>query len=520
MSLEGTARPYNRFHIRILFIILALAIPSFMFAGLLNIYLGADLHDYVPTNRDGIDYWHEILTFSEHGFSGGQYSVNDVPAKASFTHFGAHGPIVPMIYGTFAYMAGWEYYTMPILNLVFITIAIGVFIFWVRPDIVQSALLCLMILIYWPIHILIPFSCPESLYQSMAIVMAAAFHHHFNVREKATYRYKVLFFLLVGLASLARPLWSFLFLPYFLLCIKDHNIKSVSKSLLWSGLLVAAFFAIYQFLTAPYPYVFYSRLLNPPEGSPWESLDKTEMLIWHLRVNINRLAGLDSQDNTLEVMMRYQTIVIVIYFITLTIIGTYGRFKKFTEAVHGKSERIEAAFHISNIGILMVFIVLIYEMNGITDFRLYAPPLLLSLLLLLTQRRYLFLGVLLISLILLTPAFGTMYKKLNSEKFTYDKRMISNFTNDIASHLHYMNHHNRWCNTILIKNDNYKPYLVGLPPGIGFSFTNNWENANFKSKYILMEEVEFASSSIHGKAKLFRSSIFGNLYLNNTTRCD
>ena len=120
MSLEGTARPYNRFHIRILFIILALAIPSFMFAGLLNIYLGADLHDYVPTNRDGIDYWHEILTFSEHGFSGGQYSVNDVPAKASFTHFGAHGPIVPMIYGTFAYMAGWEYYTMPILNLVFI----------------------------------------------------------------------------------------------------------------------------------------------------------------------------------------------------------------------------------------------------------------------------------------------------------------------------------------------------------------------------------------------------------------
>jgi hypothetical protein len=55
-------------------------------------FFGKSIFTFVPNSSDEIIYWREIKTFTDHGFSGGQYSTNEMPAGFAASPFGSHGP--------------------------------------------------------------------------------------------------------------------------------------------------------------------------------------------------------------------------------------------------------------------------------------------------------------------------------------------------------------------------------------------------------------------------------------------
>jgi hypothetical protein len=155
--------------------IIAILIPILINLAIPYVLFKSTFFDIVPVWSDEVMYWHETLTFSQASFNGGYYTVEEVPAPASFTHFYFHGPTFKMFFGVLALVFGWHAWSGILFNIILFTIALTVFVFLIKPDFKLSAALGLLFLTFWPTLFYFPTIMQQILHQTFAVLLAVLF---------------------------------------------------------------------------------------------------------------------------------------------------------------------------------------------------------------------------------------------------------------------------------------------------------------------------------------------------------
>src|SRR5262249_40321423 len=88
---------------------------------------GLSLDEYAPETNDEIGYYLQTKAFVHKSLTGGYFTLCEKPAPATFSHFGVHGPLFPILYGLVGKTFGWELYSGPLFNCGFLTVAIAIF---------------------------------------------------------------------------------------------------------------------------------------------------------------------------------------------------------------------------------------------------------------------------------------------------------------------------------------------------------------------------------------------------------
>ncbi len=512
-------------YLRAILILAALAVPVSLSSFLVQHHFDAHYDQFAPEGladlngdypllwSDELQYWHEILTFSTHGLSGGYYTFNEKVPPVGLFHFGPHGPVFPMVYGTLGHLFGWHYYSAPLFNTVFLTGAIAIFIFLIRPDIKQSLWIFVLLSCFWPMLLFIPSGMQESLHQSLAIVLAGL--SFTLMREDPAWKiYGPVLVVLLSIAALLRPTWSLLLLPLLFLIGNTTSFRRLIILSCIASAISAAVFLIYVRISAPYPYNFLSSLKRELAISLFGGL---KAIFTHFVSNAASLFRLD-EKNALVLLQRYQIVLLLVVCVYSWFRGV--RASRKSGSLHSSIQDNRTwLFHVMNLGLPLLFILFFYDMYFFRDYRIMAPHLLLSLFVLIAQRRFWMVAVVTALFLVLFPAFNSTYEAMHQNHFAQEQDVLDRFRNNVSRFVEYRESGNAWCNSLLA-DVNYYPLLKTLPAGIGLGATFGWDKNDppYHSRYLLLLPGDAIANAT--PVRLLNSSDFGNLYVNTDVRCE
>ena len=177
----------------------------------------------------------------------------------------------------------------------------------------------------------------------------------------------------------------------------------------------------------------------------------------------------------------------------------------------------EGSLILAGSGLLLIMTVLLYDVFGWRDFRLFAPVLLLSMLVFIAQRRYLVLGLLLAINVLVAPSFLGAYSGLfSSTRYDSATAEVQAFADEIAPVVKFEANADGWQNTILAPLGiaaNRK--MLGVPAGIGISwFEFPPRLAAIKSRYLLLDTRSRSALGRRPGLRYIKATALGDLYVN------
>ena len=478
--------------------LLVLTIPVGICIGLVTLRLEADPFSYAPQWTDEVYNWHQIATYRTAGFEGGYYTVNEEPAPLSSSHFYNHGPVYPMFIGTLTGMLDWELYSVPLLNMLFTTLALVAFVLITRPDPAQTIMLGLTLLTFWPIHLFMASDMRFSFFSSFAIVLAAMFVKTILEPDRVSRFFIASLGITILLVTLSKVSWSFLFLPYLLHLHQRFHLSRL-QSIAAGSVLLAISFGVYSRLAAPYPN-FASDLIQLSSHSPLAGLYS---LMAHIVFNVRNFIDVD--HHPLWLMVRVQMLIAIAWSVRLL-----------WKEKPGTSGFREGAVIAANSGLLVVFTILFYDVFGWRDYRLFAPVLLFATLILISRRRTTIVSMILLGNLLVVPQFFDGHLVFSAGRFSADKDRLETFIADISPVIKFDSRKNAWQNTLLaplgIATD---PLMVGIPAGIGISwFEVPSRLEKVKSGYLLLDSQGYLALRNQVDLRFVKRTSIGNLYIN------
>jgi hypothetical protein len=231
---------------------LVIAAPSLVTCALLFALFRATLLDHFPVLSDEIAYQHQIAAFVRAGFAGGYFNFDEHPAPFAATHFSAHGPGFPLIYGLLGRVLGWHVYSGPIFNLLLLALATTVFLLMnplPRARIVATGI---VVMTSWWVLIMAPVTMQESLHQSVMVVMAAVAARllHPDTRRHGALLFGAL--VILAVSSVLRPTNWIVAVPLVVIALARRPLYATIAAII-AGLGVPAFWLLWRYLSAPIP---------------------------------------------------------------------------------------------------------------------------------------------------------------------------------------------------------------------------------------------------------------------------
>ncbi|MBC7813290.1 MAG: hypothetical protein H7175_19180 [Burkholderiales bacterium] len=498
---------------RWLLLALALLTPLVTTYLLIERFSDIGLFGYIPTTSDKIMYWHQIATFREVGFNGGYYSIDEAPAPASFSRFGTKGPLFPAIYGMIARVTGWQPSTGLPINIAFVTLAVGIMLYATRPKIIQLIALIAFIASFWAMHLYLPTMMQEALHQAIAILLAPVFIMMTARRKVWSRRTFWLMVALILLASFIRGVtWALVLVPFFALDALNRGTFSL-RSMVWAAIQASTLVIV--------AFIGFTRLSLPgsnfistlPQASGLE-------LFWHdIQINLTMFATVDKSP--LENAQRYLMVFLVIVC-GVSLIVMLRRWRGQALLVRG-TWFAEALFHTLNLGGILAANFLLYDMHGWRDYRVMAPHVLLSALVLLFCHRYWLLALIIALNIGMYPQFRRAYPmSIPNDYPRYDER-VDDFRAVFEQQLTYdPAQSNAWCNTLLLHNSQLlDSEIITVPPGIGLTvgFGPYPPEHRFLSQYLLIPQSH-ADSETYSRFERLGEVPSGVLFRNPDADCE
>lgn len=483
---------------------LLLLFPALASALLIWHAFGTGWGDFLPAWNDEVVYWHEILTFALHGFAGGYYSIEELTPAAPFTAFGTHGPFFPMLYGTVAKVFGWTKTSGPLFNIGAITLALAAFVGLARPRLRHLAAVAALVAVFWPILLYIPTTMQESLHQADAIVLAALFCRLLAANGSSP-RLLFLTLMVTAGAALVRPTWSFLFMALALAQSPGGRPREKAHAVMFAVAAVAVFFVLIRFLTAPYPdgflHLFFARLAEDPPGALIFFGDR-------LLGNILALLRFD-RCSALEVLLRYVILALLVYSAYFSWRG------QSSETEDNRNERALICFSFYNLLFILTFTLLFYDIGDWRDFRVLAPHLLLSLLILAMTRKKRVVVAAVLAFLLLSPVFYKTFLVFHQVHFKREVDLVGHFS-PIAAQIRYDKEKGSWANSLLVDIGSMQYFLTDVSPGIGIGGVLNWNRIAYplKSRYVFVPSPVYLQIKNRAHLRLLSSGPLGHLFVN------
>jgi hypothetical protein len=504
---------------RVVVTALILALPTVVTCALVGALFHKTLLDYFPDASDELAYYHQIATFARVGFDGGYYSFDEVPAPLSASHFGVHGPAFPMLYGIPARLAGWQYFSGPIFNLVALALATAIFIVVTRPTASQIAVIGIVIATSWWVILMLSSTMQETLNQAFTIVVAA-----FAVRlMRADVERPAVMVLsalaVLAVASVLRPT-NWLVAPAVVLIGLRRRPRLAALAALVATLGIPAFWVLWRELSAPIPNLALepSRLesLGGVFSFFWQSLSKNGELF-----DLDRLMASPFQHYLLFEMAGLAALSGVLAVMAAARAGGARRTDTSSGGLVDRVPLNVDVFNLAILGAALLGFLGFYFDSQASISRVTAPFVLLSMLVLVAMRHRLWIvGAVLAANVLVAPSFVEQYREWRSPMFGLeDREPINKLRQQMQTLIEYQPGEDPWCNTLLTMV--YPRELLAVPAGIGLSMGTRQTPSGkpVKSRYLLLSDngVELYGGEI-GLRHLAKTAL-GDLYINLRAPC-
>lgn len=204
--------------------IIGVILPFLVSGIFLYIHEGQLIANIMPTWNDEDFYYHQIKAILEYGQPLGYYGYDG--SHAMFGNFGFHGFIILLPYVLFSAVFGLEYYTIALVNILFLSITNIVYMLLYKPDL--KRLLSFAVLVLSP---MVMFYTNTNMMEGenyfFAIISALLMVYilHGQNTEKIT----VVLGMIIVWAVLSKVTWTILVLPYMLILLRNRRLKNFYK---------------------------------------------------------------------------------------------------------------------------------------------------------------------------------------------------------------------------------------------------------------------------------------------------
>jgi len=442
-------------------------LPAVEISILLYAFFRRSLLDHVPgVVNDAIDYWLEAQAFWFAGFRGGYFTVDERPAPASFSHLGCHGPLFPMIHGLLGRLIGWHRWSIPVVHLALVAVALLFFARRASRDGRGRVLIPLCLATSWPALLLLPTSLQEGLHIAVSVFLAGALRRPLDGRAMSVGMGGAVLAVLAT-ACLIRPSWGLLFPAVLALMFAGASWRRRAVAAAAGVVLWAALIAAFAYTAAPYgreefTFVKVARLE-----------ERASALLTRTETNARRLVA----GSALEVQSRLMAA---------------GLALAAGAAAWRARPRRELLLHAYNLGSILLALFFTYVYGLWIDFRVFGPHLLLTVLLLATSPLAVARRLALIALCAQAGSAGPFVEAFRefSASYRYDAARIDAFAAAARRALVFDAGQDAWCNTLVSVNPPYfYPEMVGLPPGLGVTmlFGRAAPPPTLRSRYVLLD---------------------------------
>jgi hypothetical protein len=310
----------------------------------------------------------------------------------------------------------------------------------------------------------------EALNHGIAVLLAGLAYSalHDDGRKRSPWP----FVMAVAIVSLIRFTWLLLLIPWVGVVFGRTSRRMWSLLALTIVVVIPALFLLTRWLSAPYPN-FASRLFVTARLSPHEAL----MELFSRSGNALKRFLSPGTGESLEILQHFELVGLCVASAGFAVFATAGR-------------RI-FAFAALNLALIAALMITLYDIEDWRDYRVIAPHLLLSLLLLASAADYrLPLGVAVLHLFFLYP-FLDLFEKSNRDRLVIKPPIIAEVRSTLSQHLAYQAEEPPWNNTVLVSVRAHEYLMLALPPGIGISYVMEGLDVDslhypLKSRYLLM----------------------------------
>ena len=516
----------NQGLIRSALIGLILLLPALSLTGMASVYLGQRLAYFHPHISDAVMYWHQIKTFVAVGFSGGYYTVGEEAAAASFTHFYAWGPWYIALYGLIGKAVGWTLWSPMLFDVAAVTLALLGGLLLMRPSSRQLVLVLLVLLTYWPLHLYLPVAIQEPFHYAVAIVLAGIFSR-LLMHEGAVPHWLLGTALVIILgAALVRCTWAVLLLPLVTIVVEKRPHGRATRGsrfrqvfcgwpFLTACAVVAGIFLQFLYVAAPYP----NRVMSDLQLLLSSPIDGVQRLLAVTTAEGMTYLWPDG-EHPLWTLLRYQALGIVLW---MTVLAFRRRGNDAGQGAPGRPpwRWAERCTHILNLSLIVLLVLMLWRVAHDGAYRVIAPHLLLSLLLLAACGRGRVVAVAALAGLLFTPSFLADYEEKARRQFEDVQARIDAFAAQTAGTLVYQAQGDPWCNTILLPlGSAFRPESLAIPAGIGISFDfDDTSRSELKSRYVMVDDEnrEFLTGAFD--LQFASATAVGDLYRNVGISC-
>lgn len=461
----------------------------------------ATLFDLVPAWSDDIMYWHQSQTFATVGFESGYYAWDENPAPLG--NYYAWGLWIPALYGVVMRLFGITLYSIPLINYALLMIAGMAWVAVTRPTRTQSLVGALVLATFTPLVLYSASSMAATLHNATGIALAAGFYALIqHPRHRNTL---VIVGVLLFIAVNLRITWGVLCVPYALIVVPRHTWRGWVLGGALGVLLMGIMAGIGRLTIAPYP-LFFQRVDSVGELVP--------LLLAKALENLRRL----DVGTWAEVSIRVLPFILLIYMGIALWQGWRTRNLRanilMMHWVNGFS-----------LGGITAFGFLFYEVNAWNDFRLFAPHILLALLLLVAFRHYVVVGVAVAFMLWGTPETLAVYDQWTQEHLIPARaQTVAHWQAEFAPVLAYDDHaESAWCNTLshsVIYLYEDADVLLAVPAGIGLSSPLfHIATLPYKARWLLIENGSYERRKDYLNVRPIMPAQSGWLYENLDAAC-
>ena len=271
----------------------ALVLTPFLAVGVISLVLGKNGFAAIPVWTDELDYWRSVYSWIHYGANTGYIGIGELPPEIGV--LSVHGPGPLLLYAWFAYLFGWGYSAIILVNALWISAGAIALILLVRPRPRLAAALSLSMLIYAPFALYCCTSMTELVNYGFLMLYAGLLY---RLHERVSVPALIAALLTVTFMSVYRIIYFILFLPVIVAaCGKRFSWKLV---LSLAAALVFSFFINFfmRKVTSPYDSGFLYHFLRA------DFAQAARMFYFHAMENLHGYFVLE-MANLSEVVQRW-----------------------------------------------------------------------------------------------------------------------------------------------------------------------------------------------------------------------
>jgi len=442
----------------------------------ISLVTGKNAFAAYPTWSDELDYWRNLYNWAYVGLPGGYNGI--VEKQASIGTLSVHGITPLLLYGGFVKLFGLGFHSIVIFNALWISLAALTFCWLVKPRLLTSLALAMLLMTFVPSVLYCITSMTEQFNYALLLFSLAFLLR----RHKSGSRWALIFgWITAVVACLYRITFFVLFIPLIWeSCGRRFSKKMIGFGFLALALICGTYMAAAQ-ATAPYPAGFLYNWIRASDPATF-----FRMFFSHAKAKLYDYF-IRPTGSPMEDALRWLYMPVT----GLCLLCSFLRFQW-----KGRPSLRLGLDWMMLCGFLMLFVpfsivVMIYETNDWADFRTLAPFLWGVAAAFLIVRRWLIPTVVLagsvVTLILLftlppTGAFNSEYR-FTQEPYSDELAEVCNsLIYDPAAK-------DPWDNTI--RTDiNSLQVLTEVPPGMGLMYGWFTPESTGKSRWILTDHLK------------------------------